>query len=268
MRSRFVVGLVSFLGIVACGGATSSENGNGSDGGASSSSSGGSSSGGTTCTKADVPGRRACVPAIAPPDTQLTLDVDASDGCLGCFTTLACKVAVEGSQIVIAMESTTCPPPGDQACPAVCQVPQAKCTIPALAAGEYDVKVTGEGDRPGLLPRKLVVSSLGTTAATCSLPTPGTPPPSLDGEKYAKSCSEDTDCMTATVGNLCQPCKCPNVAIAKTAQNAYEADARVTSATCEGDTRGLACAACAPQKAICQKANDALTGTCAIVPAL
>lgn len=252
---------------VACGGATTdasgTSSGGSSGGGSSSGGSSGGGDGGSSCTKAPVAGRRACVPTTAAAGTPLTLDIDASDGCLGCFTTLACNVQVSGTTITLAMESTTCPPAGDVACPAVCLVPQTKCTIPALTAGTYEVKVSGEGQRTGFGPRKLVVGPADQKGQTsCELPPPGTPPEPLDLSSLSTSCSTDQDCMLANDGNVCQVCKCPSTAIATSAREPYEALLRARTSQCDSPPDGIACAACAPVKAICKTDGTSLTGVC------
>lgn len=260
------------VSIAACGGETSSVDETSRDPGVDGGGDGGGGDGGDAdggapaCTSGVVEGRRACVPGIAKAGAPITLAIDASDGCLGCFTTLACKVSVSGAAITLTMESTTCPPAGDLACPAVCLIPETTCTLPALAAGTYDVKVTGEGTRPGLAPRTLVVGSAEAAASSCSLPALGTPPVPLDLTKYGTSCSVDTDCVLARGGNLCQPCGCPDGAIAATEVAKYEADFRARASTCEGDRSGVACAACAPIKAVCDT-SVGLTGVCKKVPA-
>jgi hypothetical protein len=262
----FVTSALVVVSIAACGGATSEGEGTSRDPGVDGGG-GGNADGGIapSCTTTTIEGRRACVPAIATVGTPITLAIDASDGCLGCFTTLACKVSVSGSAITLTMESTTCPPAGDLACPAVCQIPATTCTVPALAEGTYDVKVSGEG-RPGVAPRQLVVGSGAAAASSCTLPALGTPPEPLDLTPYATSCSVDTDCRLARGGNLCAPCGCPDGAIAVKDTAKYEADFRARASTCEGDRSGIACAACAPVKAVCDT-SVGLTGVCKKVPA-
>lgn len=267
--SLFVAAFVTTGLVVACGGSTTSDSCSAGtfcvqDGGPTPSDAG-DAGGDGGCTKADVPGRRACVPGIATPDAALTLGVDASDGCLGCFTTLACKVQVSGTTITVTMEATTCPPPGDHACPAICQIPSTTCTIPPLAAGTYDVAVTGEGARGGAAPRKLVVEKDATSATSCALPSPGTPVPTLDVDPATQSCTTDADCVLETAGNLCQPCRCPNVAVDKASSTAFEAKARAIGSFCEADRSGIACAACAPTKAACDKTSG--PGKCVVVAA-
>ena len=253
----------------ACGGSVAG----GPDGSSSSSggsSSGGSSSGGSsgtsggTCTSSPVAGSRACVPGTARAGAPLRIAVDATDGCLGCFAKLdACTVDVVGDRITVAMTATTCEPTTDRECPAVCMIPSTSCDVPPLAAGEYTVEVAGEGSRSGLAPRTIVVAA-DATETSCELPSPGTPPAPLDGSKYARACSTDEDCVRATVGNLCQPCACPNTAIAKAAAAEYEADRRARSSQCEPQG-AVVCAACAPMNAKCEIQPDALTGTCTLV---
>jgi hypothetical protein len=162
------------------------------------------------------------------------------------------------------MRATTCTPEGDVGCPAVCLIPSIKCTIPPLAPGEYVVEVAGEGPRVGLPPRTLVVTNDGAES-TCSLPQHGSLPDELDGSKYARNCSVDEDCVIARVGNLCQPCACPNTAIAKSVAASYESDFRARSSQCAPQKGPIACAACAPVKPSCDTSSG-LTGTCKLVP--
>lgn len=235
LRASVLVGLSALLAI-ACGGSVdgggaSSSGGAGSTSSSSGGSSGGSSSGGGTCTTAAVNGNRACVPGTARANAPITVDVDATDGCLGCFTKLEpCKVSVAGDRIVLAMSATTCPPQGDVACPAVCMIPSVKCTIPALAAGTYTVEVAGEGVRTNPSPRTLVVGDAG--ADSCTLLSPGTPPPPFDATKYGTSCSIDDDCTPARMGDPCKVCACPDTAIAKADAAKYQSDYRAGTSQC------------------------------------
>jgi hypothetical protein len=162
------------------------------------------------------------------------------------------------------MMTKTCPPPGDQACPAICALPGTTCKLPPLAAGTYTVTVTGDGPRTGLPPRELVVTDDATAPTSCKLPQPPNEPPSLPGTKYSTSCSTNDDCVLATVGDPCTPCKCPNAAIAKSAQSSYQADYRAGTSQCRSRNDGIACAACAPVKATCKSDSTALTGTCVV----
>ena len=258
---------------VACGGSTSNVGDGGTSGTSGTSGSSGTSGtsgdtdggAGGSCTNATLPGDRACVPGLAQANVPIEIAVDAMDGCLGCFTTFdPCKVDVSGQNITLSMITRSCSPPGDQACPAVCALPGTTCKLPALAAGTYTVKVTGDKARTGLPPRELVVTNDAGGSSSCKLPQPGTEPPALDGKKYGTSCTLDTDCRTATVGSLCSPCKCPNLAIAKTESAKYEADYRAGSSLCHASDDTIACAACPPPDVTCVIELNALTGTCTL----
>ncbi len=270
-RAGFAIGSSLLVVLLACGGSTAGSPGGGTnDGGGGEGGGGGDGGGGGggTCTTGTLPGDRACVPPTARANTELTIAVDASDGCLGCFTTFdPCKVDVSGMTITVSMMTRTCKPAGDQACPAICALPGTTCKLPPLAAGTYTVAVTGDGSRNGLPPRALVVTE-DAKDTSCSLPQPGTEPPQLDASGYARSCSTDADCEVATVGNVCQPCKCPNAAIATTSANAYAGDYRAHASQCRADKTGIQCAACAPSKATCTISPTALTGTCELKPGM
>lgn len=250
------------VALAACGGTVTEGNGGGDGGGGGGGDGGGGGGGGGTCTVGTLPGDRACVPGTARSNTALAIDIAASEGCLGCFTTFQpCQVDVSGTTITIAMKTRVCPPPGDQACPAICALPQTKCELPPLAAGTYTIAMSGE--RPsGRPPRTLVVTD-DATSTSCTLPSPGDLPKPLDGTKYATSCSVDADCALATVGEICAPCKCPNLAIATSSLEAYGADYRARSSECAPD-EGALCAACPPVKATCKIDGTALTGTCEV----
>jgi hypothetical protein len=205
------------------------------------------------------------VPGFAKDQGPITLTIDATENCLGCFTKLnPCKVAVTGTKISIGMSTTTCPPPGDQACPAVCMLSNQECELPPLAVGEYDVVMEGEGPRTGLPPRKLVVTA-DASMNSCGLPTNGMAPPPLDGSKYARNCNVDADCVIARDGNMCQPCGCPTTAISKSEAARHGADARAAYSLCVPDASGIVCAACPPVKAMCDTSSG-LSGTCKLVP--
>lgn len=259
-RAGLAFGTSLLLLIAACGGTTTGMADGGGGGGGD-----GGGDGGGSCTTALLPGDRACVPGTARANTPLELSVAATDGCLGCFTTFEpCQVEVSGTTITIAMRTKTCPPPGAQACPAICALPGTTCQLPALAAGTYEVTVSGEGVRGGLPPRQLVITN-DATATSCKLPPPDQGEP-LDGTKYSRSCSVDADCVLATAGNVCQPCRCPDIAIARSASAAYEADFRALVSQCAGQKGAIACAACAPATARCAVQPNALTGTCELKP--
>jgi hypothetical protein len=271
LRAALSFGTSLLVLVVACGGGTTgvAGGGAGTDGGTGGSGGeGGTGEGGGTCTTAVLPGDRACVPGTARAGTPLTLEVDATNGCLGCFTTLEpCRVEVSGTTITMSITTKTCPPSGDQSCPAICALPRTTCNVPALAAGTYTIVVTGDGARTGLPPRELVVGG-DATETSCKLPQNGMSPEPLDGTKYVRSCSNDAECVLATTGNVCSPCKCPDTAISKSASPTYEAQYRARASQCAPTNDGPACAACAPAKAKCAIDPTAFTGTCELTPGL
>jgi hypothetical protein len=159
------------------------------------------------------------------------------------------------------MKTKTCPPPGDQACPAICALPTTTCKLPPLAAGTYIVALSGEGSHDV---RRLVVTA-DSKNTSCALSPPGTAPAPLDLAAYSTSCSVDADCALATGGDTCQLCTCPNAAIAKASLDAYEADYRAHASQCRG-ANGVNCGVCPPSKPVCTIMPNALTGTCELKP--
>lgn len=255
----FSLGMASWFA-PACGGSTtvgSSDGGSGLDGGGD----------GAACTINAVPGNRACVPGTARANAPIEIAVLATEGCLGCFTTFEpCKVEVNDKLITVTMVSKTCPPPGDQACPAVCMLPRTTCTLPALSEGTYTVRVTGEGADSASPKRELVVAADGGVAS-CTLPSPPNPPDPMEGSKYSKSCAADADCEVVSVGSLCT-CACPNFAIAKSSLSDYESDKRAHLSQCE-PASPVACGPCQSKVAKCDRADDGggVSGTCVLTAA-
>ena len=249
--------------VVACGGTVTNVGDGGTDGGGGAGGGGDAGEGGG-CTLADFPADRACVPATARAGEPVYLTVDATDGCLGCFTTVdACKVVVGSHIITLSIVAKACPAPGDQACPAVCALASTECRLPPLDVGTYVIKVAGEAPSTGLPPRQLVVTQTAADTS-CVLPAPGTPSDVIDGSIYSKSCSDDLDCVVATDGNTCEPCKCPNLAIAKGASEALSGNYRALLSQCTPGKGGVQCAPCPPVKATCVTDPSALTGTCTL----
>lgn len=253
------IGSVSVVLLVfaACGGSIDPSSGGSSSGSSGTSGGTSGSSSGNSCSTITVNGSRACVPGTAPANVGITVEVDATEGCLSCFTTLeACKVTVDGSKITLSMSARQCT--GSDTCPPVCMIPEATCAIPPLPAGTYAVEVTGE-DRRGLPPRELWVTPDGKDTA-CTLPPPGGTPEPLDPNRYSRSCTTADDCVMAITGNVCQPCKCPDTAIAKSSASQYESDYRARVSQCLIPPGDSVCGACAPVKAECE-ANG-----CKLVP--
>jgi hypothetical protein len=263
METRTILVRVVALALMACGGtATISVDPDGG-GGSSSGGSSGTSSGGTPCTTGVLPGDMACVPGIARAGQPIQIDVGSSDGCMGCFSSFEpCSVIVSGSDVRITMKEKTCKPAGDVACPAICAQIRSQCTIPALAEGRYTVRVDGDKPNTGMVPRTLVVSG-SASDTSCKLLSNGQLPASLGG--YGTACAVDEDCAVAALEEVCQPCKCPNAAIAKSEVPKYEADLRERSSQCPPTNGGIACAACQGRTAFCNKPTDG-KGVCMLQP--
>lgn len=246
--------------LVACGGSVTSID-DGRDTGDDDDGTGKGGGGDSSCSVSDVAGDRACVPGFAKANTALTIDLDATEGCLGCFTTLRpCKVSVNGDEISVGMEASVCKPAGDQACPAVCGLAKVSCSIPPLAAGTYTIKVAGE---PSTLPRsrELVVSDDASAETSCSLDYPGTQPEPIDVDKLPKTCSNDDDCV-AVVSSPCGACGCNDAAIATSAKTDFDAVWRARFSQCKPPSAQVACAPCEPAMAHCKIDNNAATGRC------
>jgi hypothetical protein len=260
LRTTIVFGTSALVvALSACGGSlnggdASNDGGNGGDVPGS--------DGGTGCRTSTLPADRACVPGTARSNTPIFVEVAATEGCLGCTTSLEpCKVDVTGTTIVVSLITTSCEASG-VACPAVCQLVRTTCTLPALAVGTYTVNVSGEPAGSALSPRTLVVAD-EATATSCTLPPAGEKAAPLDGTVYATTCMTDDDCVIATSGNVCGTCKCPDTAIAKSAFPAYDADYRAKLSQCEPDKTELDCVACPDVRAMCQLGPP---GTCKLVP--
>ncbi|MDB4943850.1 MAG: hypothetical protein JWP97_3384 [Labilithrix sp.] len=264
------------VAVVACGGSvspvgegasssssSSSSSGGSSSGGSSSGTSGGGSSGsGGTCTIGSLPGDRACVPGTARAGQPISVGVDASEGCLGCFTAFEpCDVTVSGTTVLVTMRTKTCTPAGDVACPPVCASPRTTCVIPPLAAGTYTVSVSGEGSRSYLPARELVVTD-GAGETSCALPPSGEEPAPLDGNAFGKSCNQDSDCTPIFAGSQCAQCACANDAVSTSELPAYEAARRARISQCAPPGAPAPCAACRTPVAVCEISPIALVGTC------
>ena len=237
------------LALVACSGATTSVDPAG--GGGSSSSSGGSDGGSSGdaggCGQSLSQPEAFCSLVRAKPGVALKLDVNESCGSLG--STTRCEVEVKGTEIVLSLPTERCDTgPGA----AVCRRGTFACTIPALAAGQYSIRLQGPPAPPGsgvperVLGGSLVVEADGTQTS-CDLKS-GRPPP-LEASSFDQACTVDEDCALVRLGDACTAC-CPNAAIAKTAQASYAAAFADAYAKCELTTPPQPCA-CAQVKAVC-----------------
>lgn len=72
----------------------------------------------------------------------------------------------------------------------------------------------------------------------------------LDPGRYATACAQASDCVPAFIGNVCQPCSCPNTAIARSSQPLLEADIAGLVRWC-ADPGGVVCAGCPSVAAGC-----------------
>lgn len=255
MRPSFLSSLLGFAcALAACGGGVdSSPGGQGGDGGTD-----------AGCTTATLGANRACVPGTGAANAPITLAYDAP-GCVACFSTIdPCKVTVTSDRVEITVTTTTCPPAGGGDCPASCLLPAGTCTLPPLPEGSFTVELVGEGAHSGFGPRRLVVAADGKETS-CTLPPSGLAPEPLDLSGYPRACASDGDCVIARSGNLCQPCACPNDALAKTAEAGYQSEFRARSSQCPASNDGVVCAACPPMKAVCEVAVGQPSGTCKLV---
>jgi hypothetical protein len=252
MISRMLVLGALLSCVVACSGGISGvgsggDGGGGKDGGIDPFTDGGSPPG---CTTFPTPLTRACVPGTAKANAAITIEVDG-EGCTGCGSSLLpCKVDVTGTTIAITLEVRTCPLPENQACPAVCGVPSATCTIPPLAAGDYTIQLAGGGARTSEDPVRRLVVTANATATSCDIPD-DRKTPTISAAEYPQACTGDQDCVLVTQGDVCQPCACPSGAISKTSIETYESDLRARQSLCSSRGGAVDCAPCQTVKAHC-----------------
>lgn len=72
----------------------------------------------------------------------------------------------------------------------------------------------------------------------------------IDGKGYSTSCTVASDCVGVFFGNQCEPCGCPNAAIATSARVTYEADRSNALAAC-GPRPAIACGPCQDHPPVC-----------------
>lgn len=245
LRMTWTLGTSALLAcLVACSGGIAPVGGDGDGGGGGGGGGGdGGGGGGGSCTTSPLPLKRACVPATAKAGVEITIQADG-DGCTGCGSTVEpCKVDVVGKSIRLSVDVKQCPLPDGLACPAVCGLPQPRCTIPPLAAGEYTIQMsTGiqVSDAPS---RRLVVSATGG-ATSCDVPQTGGNPPPLSASDFPQICTVDDDCVIVAEGDQCKPCTCPNAAISKSARESWDGEVRVKQALCSANQGQPSCAPC------------------------
>jgi hypothetical protein len=69
-------------------------------------------------------------------------------------------------------------------------------------------------------------------------------PFSVDARNYAMGCTRDSDCVAVIAGDQCQPCACPNAAIAKSDAVLFEADRSSARAQCDPSSQRTGCEPC------------------------
>lgn len=232
---------------IACGGATSIDATNRGSAGVHEQD-------GAGCHTLAVPADRACVPALARAGSAITLDVQIRE----CASADMCKVQVADAKVTLALSSTSCAAGGDDGASAtivpMCRTSTIACALPPLAAGRYEVELSGETPRTGLPARELVVAD-GAAETSCAL---ASAIPSRRDD-YGRTCSVDADCAVVALGDPCARCACPDAAIAAEDVARYEAETRAASSQCSTfGAPAVSCAACAPRAAWC---ND---GVCAV----
>lgn len=238
--------------LVACSGGIAPVGGGDGDGGGGGGGDGGGGAdggGGGSCMTSPLPLKRVCVPATAKAGVEITVQADG-EGCLGCGTTvLPCKVEIVGKQIRLGGQMQSCTIPDGLGCPAFCGLPQPRCTIPPLPAGDYTIELT-TGVRSSDEPTRRLVVSATATATSCDLPQGIDGPKPIVAASFAQTCGVDEDCVAVTEGDVCQACACPNAAIAKSAKDSYDGEVRAKQSLCTSGG-GAACAACQERKAKC-----------------
>lgn len=252
---------VSFIGaLVACsggvsivgadGGTSGSSGSSGSSGASSSGSSGASSSGGTECTMGSMDVARACVPGTAAAGVPLTIEAEGTDdGCLGCGKSLeSCRVEIKGQTIKIGLDVKSCTIPPETPCAAICERALKKCSVPPLTAGVYTIELEASVRTSLDFPRQLVVKQ-GATSTSCSITE--SERTTIDTSGFADTCNVDDDCALVTVGEVCQPCTCPNEAIATSGLEAFQSKFRALQSLCKRGKDAPACAQCLAPQARC-----------------
>jgi hypothetical protein len=103
-------------------------------------------------------------------------------------------------------------------------------------------------------------SSSGTSGTGGSSGTPGSgggsgavvtkPPPTIEASEFDRTCSQPSDCAAVYTGAACQPCRCPNAAIATRDRSKYESTVADRSEECP-PAPDVACSPCPTVTATC-----------------
>ena len=90
---------------------------------------------------------RTCIPRRAMADRVLVLEIEQRCGACG-STAERCTVAVEGRTVTLSLDGKTCEPKVGVSCAAdYCAKNRARCSIPPLGEGRYQVRYSDTGGR-------------------------------------------------------------------------------------------------------------------------
>lgn len=94
------------------------------------------------------------------------LRLQLREQCGGCTRhAQRCEVAVSGTTVKLKLVGEVCTLPPTTACPAICSVTAFDCTVPALAAGTY--QVSAEGSTAAAV---AMIADPAISATACSVP--------------------------------------------------------------------------------------------------
>lgn len=93
------------------------------------------------------PVERTCIPRMAKADHRLVLEIEQR--CGGCGSTAErCTVTVEGRTVTLSLDGKTCEPPAGTTCAeGYCAKDRARCQVPPLSEGRYQVRYGDTGGR-------------------------------------------------------------------------------------------------------------------------
>ena len=93
------------------------------------------------------PVERTCIPRMAMADRMLVLEIEQRCGACG-STSERCSVVVEGRTVTLSLDGKTCEPKAGLSCAAdYCAKNRARCSIPPLGEGRYQVRYGDTGGR-------------------------------------------------------------------------------------------------------------------------
>jgi hypothetical protein len=111
------------------------------------------------------PVERTCIPRMAMADTPLVLEIEQRCGACG-STGERCTVSLEGRTLTLSLDGRTCEPPVGSSCREdFCGKNRARCQVPPLPEGRYQVRYGDTGGRVD----SLDVVVRGDAATVCSL---------------------------------------------------------------------------------------------------